>query len=389
MAHDEGGRPSRRARAPRLACHLWLLLIALGAPVGREQLELLPVGWPRERRELIDRLVPHLADAAALREQMRRLGVDDIVADTLLRTSPGPLLAERCAHALLLATSALTPAQAAVLREAVRAADAAQRALDLRRRGATADLQLPEDDLRVRAAREALGRQIREIEIRLWRVAGYALDRAQRIELRKRLPLTHQQVPDLLGHIHLLPDLTPEQATRVVAIATEFGSETAADQAAMQVLQAATPRDEGAIRDLGDRLADRLRATLERGRRILTEEQALALDALPPMLSPQDRKHHPGEIVAKLDLAAEQRARLQGVGGRIAGQVELAKRRAQQGTAALAGEVGPEAPQNRMMELAGAAVEAASVAAFEEGAREAVLEILTPGQVAAWVVSPE
>ncbi len=389
MAHDEGERAPRRRRAPRLACHPVLLLILVGAPVTREQIELVPVGWPRERRELIERLVPHLGDDSKTREEMHAAGLDDAVAEAILRTAPGPLLAERCAHRLLLATTGLGGSQAALLLEVVRAADAAQRALDLRRRGVTADLQLPEEDLRVRAAREALDRQIREIEIRLWRIAGYALDRAQRIELRKRLPLTHQQVPDLLGHVYLLPDLTPEQATRVVALATEFGSESAADQAEMQRLQAATPRDEQAIRDLGDRLADRLRATLEEGRRIFTPEQALELDALAPLLSPQDRKHHPGEIVAKLDLSFEQRAKLGGLGGRIEGLVEAAKLRAQQRTKGLDGEIGPEAPQNRMMEMAGAYVEAATVAAIETTAREAVLEVLTPAQVAAWVVSPE
>jgi hypothetical protein len=415
----------------RLLLPLLLVAAAVSAqdvPITPEALELMPGLWPSERRELWKKVGPlfeelhrtgerfearHHRDppsppereavegrVAELVQEIERMlrenGFDDAAIARLERMPRGPLHAERYAHATVFDAPDLTVPQRALVERLVLAVDAAQAALvacrdRLEHHARTAG----EDEGPAIAFREQLERQIREIDHRFWRVVGFVLTVPQRAAVRPLYPPRFSEIRGLQGHVYLLEGLTPSQASQVKALFTEYESESAADRAEMERLEKRLRAGGGEERaDLEKRLHaahDRhealVRELMERGRRVLTEKQNEQLQAVTPLQSPEDRRRHPGEIVAGMDLRPQQRTRLEGLGARIDRAHRTVQEEARRKLGELRGEVGEESPQAMMMEMAERGAQSKVITVMEQAAREALLEVLDAEQIIRWTVS--
>ncbi|MHC4931066.1 MAG: hypothetical protein ACYTGV_02610 [Planctomycetota bacterium] len=346
-----------------------LALLCAAPPIDSEKLELLPGLLPKQRRAIARRAIPRIHKGEDVSALLLEQGIDPAVVAALARVRPGPLLVERYAKSLIRALPDLAPAQRRLFGQLVPAVAGAQRAI-----------WDPKDE-------RVAGRRVQLIEKRFWRVASFALTSSQRARLRKLHPPRYAEVADLLGHIYLLPGLTPSQANRVQALATEFASETAADQAELQRLKAMTISPPERLHAIEDRIADRLRSAFERGRLIFTPAQQEILDALPPLLTAADRTRPASEILDGISIGSDQRKQLERLGRAIAKRAEEAREKARSLRASLEGEIGPDSPQAMTMRMIGMGAESATVTAMEEAAHEAVLQILEPEQLRDWIVS--
>ncbi|MHC4338815.1 MAG: hypothetical protein ACYSX0_01195 [Planctomycetota bacterium] len=348
---------------------LLLALLLAAPPIDGAKLELLPGLLPEERRAIAHKAAPRIRKGEDLSALLLDEGIDPLVVARLAQLRPGPLLEERYAKSLIRILPDLTPAQRRLFDQLVPAVDGAQRAL-----------WDPKDE-------RVAGRRIRLIEKRFWRIASYALTRSQRARLRKLYPPRYAEVPDLLGHIYLLPGLTPSKANRVQALATEFASETAADQAELQRLGTMPDPPRERLHKVEDRIAERLKSAFERGREVFTPAQLEILDALPPLLTSADRKRPAAEILDQAAIDPRQRKQLEELGRAIARRSADAREKARRERAPLEGEVGPDSPQAMTMRMIRMGAEGSVVTATEEAAHEAVLRILEPGQLRDWIVS--
>jgi hypothetical protein len=250
-------------------------LLLLAAPLTPEKLELAPALWPWERRAV--------AGAADHERALVDAGVSRAFVARLAALPDGPLLAERCAHAAVLAAD-LSPKQRALFARVVPATDDAQRALAAQRVRLLRDLA-PDPVERARIEASFVAQQ-RELEKRFWRVVLYALDEEERARLKPELPEPFRNPPDLLFQVYRLPDLTPSQTNRIRALVAEYESESAADLAEIARLRreqgAALGEEAGteargtiarALQDATDRLARRLKRAIELSYTIYTPAQ--------------------------------------------------------------------------------------------------------------------
>ena len=153
-------------------------------------------------------------------------------------------------------------------------------------------------------------------------------------------------------------------------------------------LDAATRKEyESARGDAYRRLGALNEAFRERLRSILTQEQRDALNAAPPMLNLGERNRPPGELLRGLQTTGEQRQRVEAL-GREAGKYrqEVQKAQQQAGGAMMGADLGPESPQQMTMMVMYRGAQEKMQSHFREFGREVVLEILTPSQLAAYVV---
>jgi hypothetical protein len=363
-------------RLPCLLCLLLLAGAAAAAPLTPEKLQLIPGLYPRERRELARKLAPLMGKEEGVREALVLAGVDEKVSERLASLHPGPLLVERYSHGLVLELPDLTAQQRELFRHLHPSVLAAQWALVGQRR------QLEQD---------GSNRSILEIEKRYWRVVGYALTVKQRAALHPWLPQQYQRPPNLQAHVFQAPGLTPSQASRIQALITEYGSETAADTAEIQRLQAdkemeAAPKRK-AIEAATDRVAAVLRAVVERSHRILTPEQIRHIDALPPLLTPGER-NQTANYVKQMGLRPEQTERLEKLAAEVMAKVKAEQARAREKLGGMQGELGGDSPQAMTMMMMQQNVNATRMLAMEEAAQVAVLEILDKRQVLGWVITP-
>jgi len=406
MAHDAGRREAPRARAPLGARPLALIFLLAAATAAapasftREKLELLPGLWPDEHRVLVRKVMPDLAKGVDVAPALLEAGVAPRAVALLAELAPGPLLTERYAHRVLREAPDLDARQSALLEHLVRGAEAAEYELVVHREKLLKELALAADDPMRRRIQESYERQIREIEKRLWRVAGWALTLEQRIALKRLYPPAYARIPNLQGHVYQLPDLTASQAARVAAIVAEYESESAADGAEVQRLQARLrdpklPAEErtalqAKVEAASDRVVALARSITERGRAILTEAQAAEIDGLVPLQGPEDRRRNPAEyLLPRLGVTPEQQAALQSLAAAAAAKVKDAQAAAAGDRGAMGGDMGSDSPQAMTMRMIGARAEGRAVRAMEEAVHAAVLDVLSPRQLLAWVLAPD
>jgi hypothetical protein len=368
------------------------LLIAAGiaasaaaAPLTQEKIELLPGLYPKERRALAQRLA---GCAEGVREALVAAGVDPRVAERIDRLPQGPLLVERYAHDLPLGAPGLTPAQRELLGHLHPAVLAAQWALFVQcERLADA---LRGDEVRRRQVTESFDRQIREIERRYWRIVGYVLTEEQRIAIHPLLPQPYQRPPGLERHVFQVPGLTVAQAGRLRALIAEFESESAADGAEVRRLEAqmkerAEPELRAARDAAVDRLGELLRGIVDRANAILSPEQLRYIDALPPLVGPEETADG---IAAELHLTPEQQEQLKPLVEEARRAAEEAQRRAEERTRELRDEVAGESPQMMTMQMMQQGTAGDVARARAKAARKALLGIVAKDQVLAWILSP-
>ncbi|MHC4549358.1 MAG: hypothetical protein ACYTEZ_11340 [Planctomycetota bacterium] len=376
----------------RLLCLSLLTAAAAAAPLTPEKLQLIPGLYPKERRELARKLQPLMGREEGVTEALRLAGVDENVAQRLQELYPGPLLVERYAHGLVLEAPYLTERQRALFEHLHPSVLAAQWALWGQRRRLETDEGLKQDEVLRRRLAGDFDRQIREMEKRYWRIVGYALTVAQRAALHELMPQPYRRPPNVQGHVFMLPGLTPSQASRIRALITEYESETAADTAELQRLRAdrelAAAERQRRSEAATDRVAEVLRGIVERSREIITPAQMEHLDALPPLLSPGERRQNPGDFLQRMGLMPEQQQRLQALVAGVQKKVQAAHERARGKLAGMEGELGAEAPQAMTMQMMRQDVDTTRILALEEAARTAVLEILDPKQILGWIITP-
>ncbi len=333
----------------------------------------------------------------AAEQGLREAGLDDAAIARLKAMPRGALREERYGHRVTLEAPGLSDAQRNLLLAAVSATDAGQRALLFQRnRIQPARDGVPVPDLAEIHAR--LSSQIYEIDKRFWTVVAYALTPAQRKALRALLPPRYAYHIDPRAEALALDGLETGQAGRIHSLFTEHESETAADAAEMRrnsvrLRDPALPKEERQdlqrrngeadtrIRLLREAMGTALRA-------LLTPEQLEEWDSLPPMMSTGERGRHPSVLLEGVQLTELQSARLR----RLGAELEKAVREVRAGKAkernALAADIGPESPQQMMMEMMERQTQGGVVEVLEAAGRTALLEILTPDQVAGWVVAP-
>ena len=357
-----------------------LALLLLVAPLPAEKLELLPRMWPAQRTALEQKVRPVVERGGDLADALADAGIDKRVLELIARVETGPLLKERYARRLVFLAPDLTAAQRRLFGRLVIGVDGAQLALA----GIVAQTK---DEI----AKQALRRRIRTFEQRYWRMVQYALTVRQRVALRKLYPESHAGINDIVGHLYRLRGMTPTQASRIRALATEFESESVADVAEArrleQQVKAGRKQAQAKLREVRLRQAERTQEAYRRGREVLTKAQFEELEALVPLLSPAQRAQHPGELVKKMHPRPEQAARLEELGARVerrAKEVEAGVRKRRRD---LAGDnIGEESPQMVMMQMMQLGARAEITAEFEAAARVAVLEVLTPQQILGWIV---
>jgi len=375
----------------RLLCLLSLAGVVAAAPLTPEKLQLIPGLYPRERRELVRKLAPLMGKEEGVREALVLAGIDEKVSERLASLYPGPLLVERYSHGLVLELPDLTERQRVLFTHLHPSVLAAQWSLSWQRRKLEQDAALKKDEILRRRLLDASSRSIREIEKRYWRVVGYALTVEQRAALHTWLPQAYQRPPNLQAHVFQVPGLTPSQASRIQALITEYASETAADTAEIQRLQANREMDaaqkQRAIEAATDRVADVLRAVVERSHKILTPDQLRHIDALPPLLTPGER-NQTANYVKQMGLRPEQMKRLEKLAAEVMAKVKAEQARAREKLGGMQGELGGDSPQAMTMQMMQQNVNATRMLAMEEAAQVAVLEILDKRQVLGWVITP-
>lgn len=339
------------------------------------------------QEELVKLSRQRLLDAGLTEEQLARFR----------RMPTGPARYERYNHGVTLEAPDLTAKQHDVLEHLVAATDAAQLALVANREQLKRGVDRKEHDLVLRQIESRTNRQFYETEKRFWRVAYYALTPAQMRAVRQLLAPRSQGIPQLREQMLTLPGLTPSQASRITAAFTEHDSERSADTAVVRRVRELL-RDKSldqAARDaLARERADAYRrlgeidnAFRDRLREILSQEQRDALNAAPPMLNLGERNRPPNELLRGLQTTGEQRRRvaeLDREAGKFRQEVQQAQREA--GGAMMGADLGPESPQQMTMMVMYRGAQEKMQTKFREIGSEVVLEILTPSQLAAYVV---
>lgn len=403
-----------------------LALLLLASPetaFDRGAVEMYPVVEPGRRDELRRAVYGPMAQADALRKQIEqakdeaergrlrgRLGevYAGIEADLsakgfdvvrLRRMPTGPLREERYAHGVVLEAPDLSPAQRALLVPLVAAADAAQQALLAQGEHLAKGLAEEDEALRQRV-RSGLDQHRREIEKRFWQVAYYALAPEQMRAVRELFSPRYRAVNQLEQQMYLLPDMGASQSNRVHALFVEMESEAAADRAEAQqcaarlrdpALPAEQRKELQALQQAAGQRLQRLETAFRDSLlALLTPEQRAALQATPPILAPHERSQPPAQALRGLALREEGQAlRLEELGKELEQGRQAIQKEASAAYAEMAkGGLGPESPQMMTMESMRRGAQGRVVDLVRALGQRLVLEVLQPGQLTLWMVTP-
>lgn len=355
-----------------------------------------PAAAKKAREELarLRKMQPELVKLS--RKRLLDAGLTEEQLERLRRMPTGPARYERYNHGVVLEAPDLTAEQRVVLEHLVAATGAAQLALVANREQLERGIDKKQDLVRRQIASRT-NRQFYETEKRFWRVVYFALTPAQMRAVRQLLAPRSQGIPQVREQMMTLPGLTPSQGSRITAAFTEHDSERSADTAVVRrvrellrdkKLDPATRK--GYEKERGDayrRLGAIDNAFRERLRAILTQEQRDALNAAPPMLSLGERNRSPAEMLRGLQTTGEQRHRVDAL-NREAGKFrqELQKSQREAAGAMMGADLGPESPQQMTMMVMYRGAQEKMQTQYREFGRKIVLEILTPPQLAAYVV---
>ena len=335
----------------------------------------------------MEKAAPVLARHGDIRPMLLEAKVHPGVVKRLDEVDSGPLLVERYAHGLVFAAEGLTDPQRALFVNLVAGTDAAQRAIHVLR----AKLD------KVAAAKA--DQQIHAIEVRFWRVIGYALTIEQRASIRKLMPVGYEHPPDVIFHVFQVPGLSAIQAAKFMSLIKEYESEAAADAAAAARLGAAVQNpnlstaERAALQrrrmETGDRLARLRKRVTEDSYPIYTKEQRMHVDALMPLVTTGDRARNPGELMHGTHARPKQSKRVHELIQALHRQRSANQSRLQQRLKTLQrDDLTDDSPQSKMMQGMHNNTHAQNVLAMERVGHTIVLEVLEPEQVTAWVVGP-
>jgi len=360
------------------------------------QLEKKPDKALRAERAKLQKRVPQLY--GQLVQRTREAGISEAQVRRLERMPRGVLREERYNHRVLLEAGGLDENQRQLLESLVTATDAAQGAITAQKQYLVRGLDAGDKTLR-RHLTSTCDQQSREIERRFWRAAYYTLTPDQMRSARELFSPRYAYVPDHRRQFQLLPGLTPSQANRIRALFAELDSEVAADNAAMrrirtQLKAKQLPKAERAElyrrnTEAGRRAGELTRQTRSAVWEILTPEQRAAYRALPPRLNTGDRGRAPWEVLRARHLRPEQRSRVRA----LQKETDRARKETRRERRAVTADLneaglGPESPQMMMMEMVQQDMRGRIAEQYRHAGHRLLLEVLTPEQVAAWIVAP-
>ncbi|MEM8882456.1 MAG: hypothetical protein AAGD14_00130 [Planctomycetota bacterium] len=355
------------------ACMLLLLAgSAFAEPLSNAKFALVPWRWPGAKNELY--VLRTQTPPRQLSEALVKAGIDERAMALLLATPEGPRLAARYTHRLPTALRDVDARQKALLTMLAASVDGAQ--LTLHHARAAADTE----------QRRKIDQRILELERRFWLLVTHTLRPAQRAALKLLLPETHVHPPNGIGHLFLLPGLTASQATRSIALLTEFESDTAPDVAAAQ--RHRKKGEHGQALPYDRRVQDRYRLLFDDFREVLTEAQWIEVRGLMPFVTPEARKQGLPGIASMPGVRAEQRRRLETMRKELEALARKHNAEAHAQRQKLEKDVGPDSAMAMMTTMTQPAADAKTTAALAQAAHEAIVEILDPEQVVLWLLRP-
>lgn len=365
--------------------------VALRKKPGGEQAKKL-----RAERARLQKQVP------ALHRQMfaefRKAGLTDAQIARLPRIPTGPLREELYNHSVVLEAPDLTPAQQTLLGRLVASIDAAQRALHVQHRYLQGTLK-DADPLVRRQFNAAFYNGRNQMERRFWQVVYYALTQDQMVAVRKLFSPRYRYLPQLEQQLYTLPKMTPSQATRVRALFREHESEIAADQAAVRRLgierktkklsKAESNAKLQEIRDCQARMAALNTSFRDALMAVVDEHQLAALRGRAPLLNVGEYYQGMRRALGEIKPSAEQTRAIAKVRKEIQDQQRVARKLYNDAMGSMRGaDLGPDSPQAMTMQMMQRNMAASNFSYVRAGAQRVLLEVLTPEQVANWVVAP-
>jgi len=357
---------------------------------------------PRDtkRRKLMDEARRLRIQTTALRmrltQELVAFGVDGSLIAYMNAAPKGAGRLERYAHGLVLLLNDLDPTQRALFNLVVPQIDGAYDAIAAQKeRTLLALKQSTLEKDKIRALGRTFDRQLRVIDQRFWLLVDCTLGRDQKVRLWKNLPQRIKRKSQPVEHLYQLPGLTASQALRLKANLTELEHEAAPDQAGVKRIavelkakglsgkqrQTLTRERTEAYKRLGELR----RVTFETTRDILTDDQWLTYEAIPPRLSTNDRSGNYNRVFSGFKPTPAQAAHMKAM--------QTAMRQERRAMQKRMGEIrregadyGPDSPQmmSMQMEMAGAKAESAAMARRFLGAM--FTEVLAPAEVTHWVM---
>ena len=334
-----------------------------------------------------------------IEERLRNAGLDDATLARARAMPRGPLRAERYGHACVLEAPDLAGHQKDLLQSLVVSTNAAQAALRSTGLAFQARLKGKEKASERGRIRQSFRTQHNDMEQRFWKVVAATLTEKQMRDVRKVLPLRHQSISDLRGHLYQLPGMTPSQGNRINAAYEELDSERAADDAEIRRLRGKLNtrgmKDAEVValrRGIGEaqaRVTELRNDFREAITQILNARQLSFIRATPPFISSQSRRRGLDGMFLEVTLSDAQIDALQAMQGVLQeGLVSLRKKLDHQ-TKALRGQVGSDSPQSMSMSMMQYAARGDAAVMRWDLARRAIRDVLDKEQIVQWVVAPE
>ncbi len=335
-----------------------------------------------------------------LLKQLTKSGITEAHRERLRSMPQGRVREQRLNHMLVLEAPGITERQRALLQPLVAAVNGSLIALNRSQERVSATFRKEDRNI----GRQAVARiqeQFRQTEKRFWIVAYYVLTPGQMRAVRPRLAPRYRYIPQAREAMIQLPGITPSQGTRIYARYAEHESEIAADRASVRLLQIRS-RDKKIVGEERKQLQQKLGATYRRMQsltqdlrtacqEILTEEQTLALRALPPMLNIGERSRAPWDYTRGMVMHNLTREAIQKVQRTTSSQLRLAvqeSRKAMQAMGMGAGmsELGPESPQSMGMAMMRQNERGRRTDILREAGAELMLDVLSLEQIQSWVI---
>lgn len=339
--------------------------------------------------------------APLVAEAVKSLGlkeIDERLLAHLARAPQGPYRTARYALGLVHFVEGIPAKPRALLEGLLPRVEGALVALDgQRKRLVFAAKQTGLEAEQQKALLATFDQQVERIEKRWWRLVDYVVPEAQRAALSRVLPRTYQKRESVIQHVYGLPSLSASQGVRVRAMLEEVQAEASPDSSAVKRLQGEArnpqtdggrkPAIQGEIEAAQYRLLALQRWAVDESKRILTEAQWEALEAIPPRVSYQDRQATSVDLLKGVTLSAEQRDRLASMRKTLAPhRREYQERRLK--AAARGAMLGPDSPKMPGMQMEMANIQADGNALQRAFNGRVLLELLSPEQVATWVLAP-
>ncbi len=348
-----------------------------------------------------------LAEARRLRIQTTALrhrlteaivehGVDGRLIAYMNHAPSGPGRMERYSHGLVLLLDDLAPKQRALFERVVPQVDGAYAALTAQKeRTLLALKQSKLDRAETRGVGQTFDRQMRVIDQRFWMLVDLLLTRDQKVTVWRWLPQRMKRKSQPVEHLYQLPGITPSQATRLRAALTELEQEASPDNAAVKRIATrlrdrSISREERAAltRERGEaykRLSALRRFSAETTRSILSNEQWLEYQAIPPRLSTNERSGNFKRVLEGFKPTPAQNVKMKALQKKLRSERRQASLRMRELRRESA-DYGPDSPQMMGMQMMMQGAKAEGAAAGRAYLGGVFAEVLTPEQVTRWVM---